>query len=318
MSKGKKQYNAPDEKRNKGRGGRENTANRADASRKDERRGGRENAANRADAPRNGERRGGRDDDSRTYRFADDLPDNMIIGRNPVMEALKSERRIDKLLVTDGAEGSIKKIVAMAHDKGIIIKKADKATLDRISGHGPHQGVAAYVSEFEYCEPEDILEYARSKGEDPFIIMLDGIEDPHNLGAIIRTADAVGAHGVIIPKRRAAMVTATAEKSAAGATAYVKVARVVNLARTLEELKSDGVWAIATDMDGENYTDASLDGPVVIVIGSEGKGIGRLVKETCDMCVSMPMKGNVNSLNASNAAAVLAYEIVRQRSLKKR
>ncbi len=296
MSKRKKYYAGSDEKYDKGRTIRE--------ERKGDKSGGREE--------RKGDRFGGREE----IESNKELPENMIIGRNPIIEALKSERRIDKLLVLDGAEGSIKKIIAMAHDKGIMIKKTDRATLDRISCHGPHQGVAAYVSTFEYCEPEDILEYAKSKDEDPFIIMLDGIEDPHNLGAIIRTADAAGAHGVIIPKRRAAMVTATAEKSAAGATAYVRVARVTNLTRTLEELKSAGVWAIATDMDGENYTDASLDGPIVIVIGSEGSGISRLVKESCDMCVSMPMKGSVNSLNASNAAAVLSYEIVRQRSMK--
>lgn len=237
----------------------------------------------------------------------------LLIGRNPVMEALKSGRNIDRLTVLKDAEGSVVKIVAMAREKNIIINYADRSALDRIASGAAHQGVIAHASEFEYCEVEDILEAAQEKGEPPFIIVLDGIEDPHNLGAIIRTADAAGAHGVIIPKRRAAMVTATVEKSSAGASAYMKVAKVSNIAQTLEMLKKEGVWTAATDMDGELYTRADLSGPVAVVIGSEGKGISRLVKETCDFCVSIPMKGGVNSLNASNAAAVLMYEVVRRR-----
>lgn len=237
----------------------------------------------------------------------------MLIGRNPVMEALKSGRKIDRLFILKDAEGSVRKIVGMAREKDIIINYADRSTLDRITGGAPHQGVAAYASDFEYCEVEDILAAAEGKGEPPFIIVLDGIEDPHNLGAIIRSADAAGAHGVIIPRRRAAMVTAAAEKASAGASAYMRVARVANTAQTLENLKKAGVWTAAVDMGGELYTKADLSGPMALVIGSEGKGISRLVRETCDFCVSIPMRGGVNSLNASNAAAVLMYEVLRRR-----
>lgn len=242
-----------------------------------------------------------------------ELPEGLLVGRNPVMEALKSDREVTKLLVANGAEGSIKKIVGMARDKNVPIQFVDTVVLDRTSLGGPHQGVIAYVSEFEYCEISDILAKAEEKCEDPFIIILDGIEDPHNLGAIIRTTDASGAHGVIIPKRRAASVTAVAEKSAAGATAYVPVARVNNISKAIEELQEAGVWVAATDMDGDVHYKANLKGPVALVIGSEGRGISRLVKEKCDFCVSIPMAGGVNSLNASNAAAVLMYEVVRQR-----
>ncbi len=246
-----------------------------------------------------------------------ELPEDLIIGRNPVIEALKSDREITKLMVANGAEGSIKKIVAMAREKNIPIQFVETVVLDRTCIGGPHQGVAAYVSEFKYCEVSDILERAKEKGEDPFIIILDGIEDPHNLGAIIRTTDAAGAHGVIIPKRRAVAITAVAEKSAAGATAYVPVARVNNISKAIEELQQAGVWVTATDMDGDIHYEANLTGPIALVIGSEGRGIGRLVKEKCDFCVSIPMAGGVNSLNASNAAAVLMYEVVRQRRLQK-
>jgi len=246
-----------------------------------------------------------------------ELPKGILVGRNPVMEALKSDREVTKLLVANGAEGSIKKIVGMARDKSVPIQFVDTAALDRTSLGGPHQGVIAYVSEFEYCEPADILAKADMKGEDPFIIILDGIEDPHNLGAIIRSADAAGAHGVIIPKRRAAAVTAVAEKSAAGAAAYVPVARVNNISKAIEELQESGIWVAATDMDGDLHYDANLKGPIALVIGSEGRGISRLVKEKCDFTVSIPMAGGVNSLNASNAAAVLMYEVVRQRMTAK-
>ena len=237
----------------------------------------------------------------------------ILVGRNPIIEALKSGRKIDRIMILKDAEGSVRKIVGMAREKNIVINYADRSTLDRITGGAPHQGVAAYASDFEYCEPEDILKAAAEKGEPPFIIVLDGIEDPHNLGAIIRTADAAGAHGVIIPRRRAAMVTAAAEKASAGATAYMRVARVSNIAQTLQYLKKEGVWTAATDMDGELYTQADLGGAIAIVIGSEGNGVSRLVKETCDFCVSLPMKGGVNSLNASNAAAILMYEVLRTR-----
>ncbi len=243
----------------------------------------------------------------------EELPEGLLIGRNPVMEALKSGRGITKLMVLKDAEGSVKKILGMAHDKNIPVQTVDRAVLDRASYGGPHQGVVAHVSDYEYSEVSDILELAAEKNEPPFIIILDGIEDPHNLGAIIRTADAAGAHGVIIPKRRAAAVTATAEKAAAGAASYVHVARVTNISQTIEDLKKEGVWIAAVDMDGDNYTEADFTGPIALVTGSEGSGISRLVKEKCDFCVSIPMKGGVNSLNASNAAAILMYEAVRQR-----
>lgn len=242
------------------------------------------------------------------------MADSIIIGRNPVQEALKSGREISKILLAKDAEGSAKKIAAIARDRNITIQYVDKKALDRAADGGAHQGVAAYVSEFGYCEVEEILELAAEKGEDPFVIVLDGIEDPHNLGAIMRSADASGAHGIIIPKRRAAMVTAVAEKSSAGAAEYVKVARVTNLASTLEDLKNAGVWTAAVDMDGSTYYETDLKGAIALIIGNEGKGISRLMKERCDFKVSIPMKGGVSSLNASNAAAVLMYEVVRQRT----
>ncbi len=243
--------------------------------------------------------------------------DNILAGRNPVMEALKSGREIDRVMIADGAEGSVRKIAGMAGDRGVRVQYVNRSALDRMAGGMAHQGVVAVVSDFRYASVEDILDRAAARGEDPFLIILDGIEDPHNLGAVIRTADAAGAHGVIIPVNRAAAVTAVAEKSAAGAAAYVPVARVTNIARTVDELKKRNIWTAAVDMDGDTYWNASLTGPVAIVIGSEGRGISRLVKEKCDFCVSVPMRGGVNSLNASNAAALLMYEIVRQREAGK-
>ena len=248
-----------------------------------------------------------------TEFHTEELPEGLLIGRNPVMEALKSGRGITKLMVLRDAEGSVKKILGMAHDKNIPVQTVERAVLDRAAYGGPHQGVVAHVSDYEYSEVSDILELAAERNEPPFIIILDGIEDPHNLGAIIRTADAAGAHGIIIPKRRAAAVTATAEKAAAGAASYVHVARVTNISQTIEDLKKEGVWIAAVDMDGDIYTEADFTGPIAFVTGSEGSGISRLVKEKCDFCVSIPMKGGVNSLNASNAAAILMYEAVRQR-----
>ena len=250
---------------------------------------------------------------SQSAFHTEELPEGLLIGRNPVMEALKSGRGITKLMVLKDAEGSVKKILGMAHDKNIPVQTVDRAVLDRAAYGGPHQGVVAHVSDYAYSEVSDILELAKEKNEPPFIIILDGIEDPHNLGAIIRTADAAGAHGVVIPKRRAAAVTATAEKAAAGAASYVHVARVTNISQTIEDLKKEGVWIAAVDMDGDIYTEADFTGPIALVTGSEGSGISRLVKEKCDFCVSIPMKGGVNSLNASNAAAILMYEAVRQR-----
>ena len=241
------------------------------------------------------------------------LPEHLLTGRNPVIEALKSGREIEKILILTGAEGSVKKIEGMAREQKIEIQYVQRSALDRLTDGAAHQGVAAFVSEFHYCEPEDLLAAAEAKGEEPFLLLLDGMEDPHNLGAIIRTADAAGAHGVIIPKRRAAAVTPTAEKAAAGAAEYVPVARVTNIARTIDELKERGIWIAAADMDGTEVWQSDLTGPIALVIGGEGSGISRLVREKCDYIVSFPMLGKINSLNASNAAALLMYEVLRQR-----
>lgn len=241
---------------------------------------------------------------------------NILIGRNAVNEALRSGREIDKLLVLKGAEGSIKKTVGMAKDKRIPINTVEKVALDRAANGGTHQGVIAYVSAFEYSEVEDILETAKERQEDPFVIILDNLEDPHNLGAIMRTAECVGAHGIIIPKRRAASVTDTVAKASAGAVEYMKVAKVTNISQTLEKLKDAGLWIGACDMDGDLYYNSNLTGGIGIVIGSEGAGISKLVKSKCDFVVSMPMVGKITSLNASNAAAILMYEIRKQRDAK--
>ena len=238
---------------------------------------------------------------------------NLIIGRNPVMEALKSGREIDKLIVAKDTEGSIRKIIGMAKDRNLAYQFAEKTALDRIADGRTHQGVIAYVSTFEYCDVDDILEKARNKGEDPFLIILDGIEDPHNLGAIMRSADGAGAHGIIIPKRRAAGITDVVAKASAGAVEYVPVAKVANIAQTVDKLKELGVWTFACDMDGTEYDKADLKGSLALVIGAEGQGISRLVKEKCDFSISIPMSGKISSLNASNAAAILMYEVSRQR-----
>jgi 23S rRNA (guanosine2251-2'-O)-methyltransferase len=240
----------------------------------------------------------------------------IIIGRNAVIEALKADREIEKILVSGTGEGSIKKIIAMASDKKIPIHFSDKVTLDRAADGENHQGVVASVSAAPNAEIEDILAHATSRGEDPFIIILDGIEDPHNLGAIIRTAECAGAHGVVIPKRRAAGITEVVSKTSAGAIEYMRCARVANIAQTIDKLKSHGVWIAACDMYGDTLYDANLKGPIAIVIGGEGNGIGKLVKEKCDFAISIPMKGQIGSLNASNAAAVVLYEVRRQRDGK--
>ncbi|MGI6205118.1 MAG: 23S rRNA (guanosine(2251)-2'-O)-methyltransferase RlmB [Anaerovoracaceae bacterium] len=245
-----------------------------------------------------------------------ELPENLLIGRNPVIEALKNGRGIDKIMIARGAEGSAVKIAAMASDAGIQVQYVQRAAVDRVAMGLPHQGVAAFVSDYKYSSVEEILSYAAEKNEDPFIVILDGIEDPHNLGAIIRTADASGVHGVIIQKRRAVSITPVVEKAAAGAAEYVNVARVANISQTIDQLKKDGVWVYAVDMDGMNFWDSDLSGPAAVVVGSEGRGISRLVREKCDAVISMPMSGSVNSLNASNAAALAMYEVVRQRRLK--
>ncbi|MEG0371029.1 MAG: 23S rRNA (guanosine(2251)-2'-O)-methyltransferase RlmB, partial [Clostridium sp.] len=226
----------------------------------------------------------------------------------------KSERTIEKLYIAKGdVEGSIKVIISKARDKGIVIQEMDKKGLDSMSVTKSHQGVIARVSPFEYSQIEDILLVAKQREEDPFIIILDEIEDPHNFGSIIRTANACGAHGIIIPKRRSALVTQTVLKVSAGAAEGMKIAKVTNLNQTIKELKNKGLWIIGTDMDGEACYKANLKGPVGLVIGSEGKGIGRLIKESCDIVVKIPMKGTINSLNASVAGGIIMYEIVRQR-----
>ena len=237
-----------------------------------------------------------------------------IEGRNAVMEAFRSGKTIDRLFVMDGCkDGPVQSIVREAKKRDTIIQFVGRERLDQISGTGHHQGVIAYAAAYEYAEVEDILNAAEEKGEPPFVFLLDGIEDPHNLGAIIRTANLAGAHGVIIPKRRAAGLTATVAKTSAGALNYTPVAKVTNLGATIEELKKQGMWFVCADMGGELMYRLNLKGPIGLVIGNEGDGVSRLVKEKCDMTASIPMKGDIDSLNASVAAGVLAYEIVRQR-----
>ena len=237
-----------------------------------------------------------------------------IEGRNAVIEAYRAGRPIDRLFLLDGCQdGPILTIRKEAKKKGTPIKFVTRERLDQMSETGRHQGVIAYAAAYEYAGVEEMLEAARQKGEPPFLFLLDNIEDPHNLGAIIRTAHLAGAHGVIIPKNRAVGLTASAAKASAGALNYIPVARVTNLSKTIEELKKEGIWFVCADMDGTRMYDLDLKGPIGLVIGSEGEGVGRLVREACDMTASIPMKGRINSLNASVAAGVLAYEIVRQR-----
>lgn len=238
----------------------------------------------------------------------------IIEGRNAVLEAFRAGKAIDKLFVLDGCQdGPVKSILREAKKTDTIINFVDKERLDRLANSGHHQGVVAQAAAYEYAEVEDILNAAKENGEAPFIFILDEIEDPHNLGAIIRTANLCGAHGVIIPKRRAVGLTATVAKTSAGAVNYTPVAKVTNIAKTIEELKKEGMWFVCADMDGQTMYDLNLTGPIGLVIGNEGAGVSRLVKEKCDFTASIPMKGDIDSLNASVAAGVLAYEIVRQR-----
>ena len=237
-----------------------------------------------------------------------------IEGRNAVIEAYRAGRPIDKLFILDGCQdGPILTIKREAKAKQTPGKFVTKERLDQLSETGKHQGVIAYAAAYEYATVEEILDNARQKGEAPFLFLLDNIEDPHNLGAIIRTANLAGAHGVIVPKNRAAGLTAVVAKTSAGALNFTPVARVTNLAKTIEELKKEGIWFVCADMGGTTMYDLNLKGPIGLVIGNEGEGVGRLVKEKCDMIASIPMKGDIDSLNASVAAGVLAYEIVRQR-----
>lgn len=238
-----------------------------------------------------------------------------IVGRNPVLEAVKSGRDIDKIFIKKGKpEGSLVPLIRKARDKGIIISEVDKQKLDELAAGANHQGVVAFVSEIKYKTINDIFETAKARGEDPFVIICDKITDPHNIGAIIRTAECVGAHGIIIPKRNSAPINEIVAKTSAGAVEYLNICRVTNIAQAIDELKELGMWITGADMDGKSMYDIDLKGSIGLVIGSEGEGISRLVRDKCDFIASIPMKGNVTSLNASVAAGVLMYEAVRQRS----
>ena len=240
--------------------------------------------------------------------------ENKIEGRNAVLEALRAGKPIDKLYVLDGCpDGPVRTIIREAKKGDTIINYVKKERLDQLSETGHHQGVIAMAASYEYATVEDILEKAREKGEAPFIFVLDNIEDPHNLGAMIRTANLAGAHGVIIPKRRAVGLTPTVARTSAGAINYTPVAKVTNLKQTMEQLKKEGMWFVCADMDGTPDYQMDLKGPMGLVIGNEGEGVSRLIKETCDFVASIPMKGDIDSLNASVAAGVLAFEIARQR-----
>lgn len=263
------------------------------------------------------ERAFAREPQAQTFDEAE-LP-NIIMGRNPVKEAIKAGRSIDRILVTNEHDGSLNEILDLAYGANMVVRNVDRSKLDEIClpfGHngrtGNHQGIIAYVPGVEYCELSDILDYANERGEDPFVILLDGIEDPHNLGSIIRSAECAGAHGVVITKRRSASVTATVVKTSAGATEHMRIAKVVNLTAAIEKLKEAGVWVAAADMGGEPMYSADLKGAFALVVGAEGEGVSRLVKEKCDYIISVPLKGEMESLNASVAAAVIMFEKVRQ------
>ena len=251
-----------------------------------------------------------------------ELP-NIIMGRNPVKEAIKSGKSIDRILVTKEHDGSLGEIITLAHEANLVIREVDRRKLDEICmpfGHngksGNHQGILAEIPGVEYAELSDILEYAESRGEKPFIILLDGIEDPHNLGSIIRSAECAGAHGVVITKRRSASVTAAVVKTSAGAAEHMRIARVVNLANTIDTLKERGIWIAGADMNGKAMYDVDMKGAFALVIGSEGSGLSKLVKEKCDFLVSIPLKGNIDSLNAAVAGAIIMFEKNRQETAK--
>ncbi len=238
-----------------------------------------------------------------------------IAGRQPVLEALRSGREINRLLIAKGQrKGTIRQILALANKRGVLIQEVDRQVLDRLSEIDNHQGVLAQLAEVEYLSLEELLAREKTEGWAPLLVLLDGIQDPHNLGSIIRSADAAGAHGVIIPERRAAGVTAAAMKASAGAANYLPVCRVVNLVAAMESLKEAGFWIAGADMEGQVCFKQDLTGPLALVIGGEGKGLSRLVREKCDFLTSIPMRGRINSLNASVAAAVLLFEVLRQRS----
>ena len=258
-----------------------------------------------------------RNPEGATREVTEVVSECVVSGRNAVRELLAAERDIDKIYVTSGdREGSIKLLIAQAMERKIPVITVDKTKLDAMCAGARHQGIVAMAAEHNYSTVDDILAYAEEKGEKPFVIILDGVEDPHNLGAIIRSADCLGAHGVIIPKRRAVGLTPTVAKAAAGATEHVRVAKVTNIASTIDELKERGLWIYAADMGGAEYYNTDLTGSAAIVLGSEGDGISRLVKEKCDFTLSIPLHGMVNSMNVSCAAAVIFAEVARQRDLK--
>ncbi len=273
--------------------------------------------AYKGDKGRRDDRRAPRKNDERREEHREALPEGVFIGRNAVKELLLSGRDIEKIYISKGErEGSINLLLGMAGERGIPIFECERTKLSEMSAGGKHQGVIAIAAEQNYSTLDDILEYAEERGEPPFVVICDGVEDPHNLGAIIRSAECAGAHGVIIPKRRAVGLTSTVAKASAGALLHMRVAKVTNLASTLDELKERGLWLYAADMDGESYYRTDLKGAVGLVLGSEGAGISRLVKEKCDVVVSIPLYGNVNSLNVSCAAAIILSEIARQRNDK--
>ncbi|QEH70940.1 23S rRNA (guanosine(2251)-2'-O)-methyltransferase RlmB [Cellulosilyticum sp. WCF-2] len=246
-----------------------------------------------------------------------EIDENILFGRNAVIEALKSEREIDKILIQKGEkEGSVIKIISAAKAKSIVTLEVEKSKLDELTGREKHQGVVAYVAAHEYVSVEEILEDAAAKGEPAFVLILENIQDPHNLGAIIRTAHTAGVHGIIIPKRRAVGLTGTVAKASAGALEHTKVAKVSNIAQTIKDLQQKGLWIACADMDGKVLFEENLTGPIGIVVGSEGEGVSKLTKQTCDYVVSVPMYGKVTSLNASVAASLMVYEVVRQRHFK--
>ena len=253
--------------------------------------------------------------DNERERFTEELDETVVIGRNAVKELLFGGRDVDKLYITSGEkEGSINQLLGIAAERGIPITECDRTKLDSIAKGGRHQGIIAIAAERNYSSIDEILSYAEEKGEAPFVVVCDGVEDPHNLGAIIRSAECAGAHGIIIPKRRAVGLTATVAKSSAGALEHMRVAKVTNLPSAIDDLKERGLWIYAADMDGSTYYKTDMKGATALVLGSEGFGISRLVKEKCDFVVSIPLYGHVNSMNVSCAAAVLLAEVARQRN----
>lgn len=256
-------------------------------------------------------------EDRRDAAVPREISENMVIGRNAVRELLAGGRDIDKIYVLNGErEGSVRALLTEACERKIPIVETDRRQLDRMCAHGAHQGIIALAAERNYASVEEMLSLASTRGEPPFLILCDGVEDPHNLGAILRSAECCGAHGVIIPKRRSVGLTPVVAKASAGAIEHVMVARVTNLSRTIEDLKERGVWFYAADMDGASYYDTDLSSGIALVLGGEGDGISRLVKESCDFTVSIPLYGKVNSLNVSCAAAILCAEVARQRHRK--